>query len=247
VGVGGFVVSANQVHPAGSEYLIYCDESRHTSDSGDRFMVIGAVSCTASRKRDLVRRIHNLRAIHSTQGEFGWKRLSPNKRGFYWDLMTLFANEPDLQFRCIVVDKTSFKSEDVELGFYKIYYQMLVHWLSPKCAYRIYLDFQQNREQGRFHALRDILRRKLMGRAQILSLEPSDSSELELMQLTDLLIGAVGYASNERIGSETKVAFCDDLAAAVGRLSIASGTVPSELKFNVFRFTGRGSAEPDCR
>ena len=240
-------MTVHQVHPAGSEYLIYCDESRHTSDSGDRYMVIGAVSCPASRKRDLVRRVHNLRAIHSAQGEFGWKRLSPNKKQFYWDLMNLFVNETDLQFRCIVVDKTTFVSEDVELGFYKLYYQMLVHWLSPKCAYRIYLDFQQNREQGRFQALRDILRRKLLGRAQILSLEPSDSSELELMQLADLLIGAVGYGWNVRTGSDTKVAFCADLAAALGRPSLAVGTAPGEHKFNVFGFTGRARSDASCQ
>ena len=237
----------HQVHPEGSEYLIYCDESRHTSDSGDRFMVIGALSCPASRKRALVRRIHNLRAIHSAQGEFGWKRLSPNKKQFYWDLLGLFIGEADLQFRCIVVDKTSFVSEDPELGFYKLYYQMLVHWLSPSCSYRIYLDFQQNREQGRFQSLRDILRRKLLGRAQILSLEPADSSELELMQLADLLIGAVGYAWNARTGSDTKVAFCADLAAALERPSLASGTFPGEQKFNVFGFKGRGKSDVGCQ
>lgn len=235
----------HQLHSPGCEYLIYCDESRHTSDSGDRFMIIGAISCPTPKKRDLVRRIHNLRAIHATQGEFGWKRLSPNKATFYWDILGLFANEPDLQFRCIVVDKGSFKSEDVELGFYKLYYQMLFHWLSPTCTYRIYLDSQQNREQGRFHLLRDILRLKLSGRAEILSLEPSDSSELELMQLADLLIGAVGYAWNGRSGSETKVAFCESLAIALGRKSLAAATGPGELKFNVFRFGGRSSTATD--
>jgi hypothetical protein len=192
-------------------------------------MVIGAISCPVAEKRAIVRRIHNLRAIHAAQGEFGWKRLSPNKRGFYWDLLGLFANEPALQFRCIIVDK------------------MLVHWLSPKCSYRIYLDSQQNREQGRFHTLRDILRRKLSGRARILSLEPSDSSELELMQLTDLLIGAVGYSRNERSGSQTKVEFCGDLARAIGRKSLAAPTMPSELKFNVFWFGGHSGNGTDCR
>jgi len=243
-------VNAQQVHPAGADYLIYCDESRHTSDSGDRFMVIGAVSCPANRKRELVRRIHNLRAIHAAQGEFGWKRISPNRHDFYWDLLGLFVGEVDLQFRCIVIDKTAFVSEDVELGFYKLYYQMLVHWLSPGCAYRIYLDSQQNREQGRFSTLRDILRRKLSGRAMIKSLEPSDSSELELMQLADLLIGAVGYAWNGRAGSETKVRFCADLATALHRSSLASSTGPSETKFNVFSFKGSdhsGDAGAVCR
>ncbi|MGV8084397.1 MAG: DUF3800 domain-containing protein [Coriobacteriia bacterium] len=229
------------IHLPGCEYFIYCDESRHTSDPSDRYMVIGALSCPASRKRDLVRRIHNLRAVHATQGEFGWKRLSPNKRAFYRDLMDLFLQEEDLQFRCIVVNRATFVAEDMELGFYKLYYQMLVHWLSPECSYRLYLDFQQNREQGRFRTLRDILRRKLSGRAQIRSLEPVDSSELPLMQLADLLIGAVGYAANGRTTSDTKRAFCDDLAHALGRSELDAASPLSESKFNVFRFNGGAS------
>lgn len=230
-----------QVHAPGCEYYIYCDESRHTSDVGDHFMVIGAISCPERLKRAVVRRIHNLRAIHGAQGEFGWKRLSPNKRGFYWALIDLFATEPELQFRCIVVDRTQFVSDDPELGFYKLYYQMLIHWLSPGCTYRILLDQQQNREQGRFATLRDVLRRKLSGRARISFLEPADSTSLDLMQLTDLLIGAVGYERNGRSTSEVKVQFCQDLAAAIGVEAISQSTAPGEPKFNVFHFGSRSA------
>jgi hypothetical protein len=208
-------------------------------------MVIGALSCPVSRKREIVKRIHNLRAIHSTQGESGWKRLSPNKRGFYWALLDLFAREPDLQFRCVLVDKTKFVSDDPELGFYKLYYQMLVHWLSPGCTYRILLDQQQNKEQGRFSTLRDVLRRKLSAGALILSLEPADSSALEIMQLADLLVGAVGYERNGRTTSATKVEFCRDLASAIGVRAISQPTPPGEKKFNVFHFGSRGAGEAE--
>jgi len=225
-----------QNHEPGCLYQVYCDESRHTSDPSDHYMVIGAISCPASEKRALVRRIHSLRAIHAAQGEFGWKRLSPNKRAFYWSLLDLFAGEASLQFRCIVVDRTRFKADDLELGFYKLYYQMLVHWLSPECSYRIYLDYQQNRERDRFSILRDVLRCRLSEQAKIISLEPADSSELELMQLADLLIGAVGYERNGRSGSETKRRFCVDLAKELKRSALSQSTPLGESKFNVFQF-----------
>lgn len=220
----------------GQTYNVYCDESRHTSDASDRYMVIGAIACSRHRKRELVGEIHRLRRRHGAQGEFGWKRLSPNKREFYLGLLDLFLATPDLRFRCIVVDRTTFVSEDPELGFYKLYYQMLVHWLQPGCDYYLYLDWQQNREQNRFRDLRDILRRKLSGRAKILALEPSKSRELELLQLTDLLIGAVGYDWNGRSGSEMKAEFCRKLARAFGRGNLKFSTPPPEEKFNVFRF-----------
>lgn len=229
------------VHAPGCEYNVYCDESRHTSDPSDRYMVIGAVSIPREQKRAVVAQIHKLRAIHATQGEFGWKRLSPNKASFYWAVLDLFLGSPDLQFRCVVADRQALDDEtynagDQELGFYKLYYQMLVHWLSPQCKYSIYLDLQITREKGRFATLRDILRRRLTGRAQVVSLEPAESSELELMQLADLLIGAVGYAWNERDASPVKVDFVEAVAAGLGRRTLAVSTVPAESKFNVFSF-----------
>jgi hypothetical protein len=57
--------------------------------------------------------------------------------------------------------------------------------------------------------------------------------------LTDLLIGAVGYAWNDRRGSAIKEAFCADLAKAAGLHVLKTTTMLSEGKFNIFHFTGR--------
>lgn len=223
---------------------IYCDESRHTSNPEDPYMVIGALSCPRDRKVEITRKINLLRKQHAIWREFGWKTLSPNRCDFYRALLELFSSEPDLAFRCIVVDRgildhERFNQGDNELGFYKLYYQMLVYWLKPTCGYSIYLDWQQNKAQSRFDDLRDILRRKLTGKAKIECLEPVNSDNIPLIQLADLLIGAVGYAWNDRQGSATKVDFCRDLARSLGlpRLNVAT-TLKSE-KFNIFHFTGR--------
>jgi hypothetical protein len=170
---------------------IYCDESRHTSDPNDAFMVIGGISCPRDAKREIVHQIHLLKRRFATQGEFGWKRLSPNRKDFYWAVLGLFSQDSRLSFRCIVVDRTildhdKYNQGDQELGFYKLYYQMLIHWLKPKCKYHIYLDWQQNRTQHRFSTLRDILRRKLSGRAGIMCLEPVGSKHIPMIEMTDL-------------------------------------------------------------
>ena len=229
---------------------IYSDESRHTSGSDD-FMVIGAISCKRDEKRELVHKIHLLKKKHNAQGEFGWKRLSPNKKEFYFELIDLFL-ENDLEFRCIVVDKRliddkTFNDGDKELGFYKFYYMMLKDELRSDNIYHIYLDWQQNKQQHRFHNLKFFLAKKLSDRAKISCLEPVTSKNQPLIELADLFIGAVGYDYNKRKESEIKVAFCRKLANSLHQLNnnyfrygrLDTFTKKDEKKFNIFKWQPR--------
>ena len=226
---------------------IYSDESRHTS-GGDDFMVIGAISCKRDNKRDLVHKIHLLKKKYNAQGEFGWKRLSPNKQEFYFELIALFM-ENNLNFQCIVVDKrlvddTIYNDGDKELGFYKFYYLMLKEGIESEFIYHIYLDWQQNREQHRFHNMKFFLNKKLSGKAKIACLEPVTSSNQPLIELADLFIGAVGYQYNKRKESKVKVEFCTKLAHALHGLNsnyfrygkLDTFTKRSEKKFNIFKW-----------
>ncbi len=227
-----------------SVFNVYCDESRHTSDKSDRYAVIGALCCPRDIKREIIHDIHLLKKQYSTQGEFGWSRVSPNKLAFYLALIDYFLNSQDLSFRCIVIDRTTldhdrFNEGDKELGFYKLYYQLLVHWLEPQEAYYLYLDWQQNSDRSCFANLREMLKRKLSGRARIQCLEPVDSQEQPLTQLVDLLIGAVGYQWNKREASEAKIQFCQHLAEGLGKANLRFSTAKTEQKFNIFQWIGR--------
>ena len=226
-----------------TDFNIYCDESRHTSDPTQPFMVIGAVRCPRERKHELVGQIHRLQARHNSHGELGWKRVSPNKAAFYEELLALFANTPDLAFRCIVADRNKLNHEkfndgDAELGFYKLYYQMLVHWLEAGNTYHIYLDWQQNQVQHRFHDLAAVLTNKLRNLAAIACLEPVTSSKLPLLGLADVLIGAVGYAWNGLGSSTAKLRVVDLVAESAGLGTLARGTPRTSQKVNIFCFDG---------
>lgn len=226
---------------------IYCDESRHTS-GGDRYMVIGAIKCEREIKREIVHQIHTLKSKYNAQGEFGWKRVSPNKQDFYFELLELFLKN-ELSFRCIVVDKEQldhdlYNDGDKELGFYKFYYLMLKDTLEHDKEYHIYLDWQQNNDQHRFSSLKYFLQKKLQGKAKISCLEPVTSTNQPLIELADLLIGAVGYQYNDRNSSPIKVEFCNTLASKLNSLdnnnfkmgNLKTFTAKSEKKFNIFNW-----------
>lgn len=230
-----------------TDYNLYCDESRHTSDPSQHFIVIGALQCPREDKHRIVGRIHSLMALHNAHGELGWKRLSPNRHDFYFTLLDLFAEESGLRFRSIVVDKRQldhdrFNDGDSELGFYKLYYQMLVHWLNPGDNYYIYLDWQQNAGANRFDDLRAVLQHKLKGRANVACLEAVSSHSQPLIQFADLLIGAVGFKCNglDQLpnSSKTKSEFADYLCKLLQRDSLAQQTPLNEQKFNVFNWQG---------
>jgi hypothetical protein len=229
-----------------SKINIYCDESRHTSGEDD-FMVIGAICCPKDLKREMVYKINFLKEKYQTQGEFGWKRLSPNRRAFYLELIELFINSP-LNFKCIVVDKRELNHErynngDKELGFYKLYYQMLTGLLKSGHKYSVYVDWQVNQKEKRFSDLKFYLDKRKI-RATIGCLEPVSSETQPLIQLADLLMGAIGYQYNNRKESSIKVEFCGLLATKLHTLNpkyfrfgnLKTFTAQDEEKFNIFRW-----------
>ncbi|MGH8274078.1 MAG: DUF3800 domain-containing protein [Gammaproteobacteria bacterium] len=227
-----------------TDFNIYCDESRHTSDPSQPYLVIGAVQCPRDSKREIVGRMHHLQARYATQGELGWKRVSPNRLEFYEALLELFASDPVLRFRCLVanrndLDHATYNDGDSELGFYKLYYQMLMHWLQAGNRYHIYMDWQQNAVQSRFSDLSLILKRKLSGRASIACLEPVNSAKLPLVGLADILIGAVGYAWNGLEGSRAKLRICEKLRDVADMRTLATTTPLTAHKVNIFRFGGQ--------
>jgi hypothetical protein len=214
-------------------------------------MVIGAILCDREKKREYVHQIHLLKKKYNAQGEFGWKRISPNKQDFYFELINFFMKN-DIGFKCIVIDKSKIDNEtyndgDSELGFYKFYYQMLKDSLEANNEYYIYLDWQQNREQHRFSTLKFYLQRKLEGRAKIACLEPVTSTNQPLIELADLFMGAVGYQYNNRRESQVKTTFCTKLANVLHERepryfrygNLRTFTAKTEKRFNIFKWEPR--------
>lgn len=233
-------------------YNIFCDESRQdllacrqSVSEMNRYCCIGGLMLPLGSRGYIKRKIQELQEKYNLFGELKWGTVSNNKINFYLDLVDYFFSEPELAFRTIVIDaqrinNTAYNESDQELGYYKFYYQMLYHWLVPDGIYRIYTDQKTNGDKRRLRDLREILNNSYYSHSPIETVQSIDSKQSLILQMENILMGAVGYRFNfkengtslaknrvvEKIEQHLKHQICH--------------TDKNEQKFNVFVISLRG-------
>ncbi len=224
---------------------IYCDESCHLQNDREKVMVLGAVWCPLDKTRDIAVRIREIKQKHglSPHFEIKWVKVSPAKKNFYLDLIDYFFDNDDLHFRALIVsDKTllrhdAFPDQDHDKWYYKMYFDMLKAILRPRTCYRIYLDLKDTRGAQKVGKLHEILCNNMydFSREMIERLQLVHSSEIEQLQLADLLIGAIAYINRELQANSGKTAIIQRIQQRSG-YSLTKTTLLREEKINLFRW-----------
>ena len=125
--------------------------------------------------------------------ETKWSGLSKSAYPLYNDLIDYFF-ATDLQYRAIVIDKNQLNHEAFQQNhddfYYKMYFQLLSKKLNPECNYNIYLDIKDTRSAKKVNGLKKFLNANFIS---VRNLQNIRSHESELMQLTDIITGALSY------------------------------------------------------
>ncbi|MCK4342438.1 MAG: DUF3800 domain-containing protein [Phycisphaerae bacterium] len=229
------------------DFEVFCDEScqelfQTGPDQQRQFVLLGSLWIEASQRPRFKQQIADLREQHKVGGEAKWTRISSSRQDFYTALVQLFFAEKQMRFRCIALkademQAVPFHGGDVELMFYKFYYQLLHHWILDCNRYSFFLDTKTNRIPGRLRKLHEVLS-NANRLSEIVNMQALPSREVDLLQLTDVLLGAVGYALHRHAGSQAKAAVVQEIETALGHP--IRPTPKSEEKFNVFRFRPGG-------
>jgi hypothetical protein len=226
------------------EYNIYCDESCHLENDRQPVMLLGAVWCQKSYVKKVSAEIREIKSKHNARGELKWVKVSRARQLFYTELVDYFFKTPQLHFRCLVVDDKSKLDHDYfNLGshdtfYYKMYYSMLKTILSPENRYYIYIDIKDTRSQNKVNKLREVLCNNVYDftRQMIVNIQQIRSHESELLQLADLLIGAVSYKNRNLKENSAKVLIVKAIEKKIGQ-SLCLSTSLFKDKFNLFVFT----------
>lgn len=226
---------------------IYCDESNQQSlsskkPSQNRYFLIGGLWLPSEKRGLFKETIRSIAQTENTFGEAKWRAVCPSKLSFYLKLVDFFfEQEYDLQFRCIVIDTHKIDLEkyhdaDQELGYYKFCYQLIKNWIQDFNSYSIFVDYKTIRDPSRLIVLKDYLRKANL-LAQIKNLQALPSNEVVLMQLTDVLLGAVSAKFNQSTASKAKLAIIECIEQHLKHPIMA--TSKGVRKFNVFRISLR--------
>lgn len=227
---------------------IYGDESCHLERDGHDLMVLGAVAVPHERTREVADRIRDLKEAHGLARDFEikWTKVSPAKLDFYLALVDLFHDDPDLRFRGYVAHgKTQLRhadfAQDHDTWYHKTYYAMLLPLLQrPDAQFNIYIDIKDTRGGTKVRVLHDVISTKLRDRDHeiVRRIQIVRSDEVEVLQLADLLIGAVSYRNRGLATSEAKAAIIKRLER-VAHSRLDHSTPKAAQKVNLFQWQPR--------
>lgn len=232
-----------------AEYNVYCDESNHLESDGISTMVLGAVYAPIEKVKIANKRIREIKQKHGigSSAEAKWIKVSPNKIGFYLDIIDYFFDNDDLHFRTIVINKSELdhtKHKQTHDDFYyKMYFELLNKILDPQHKYNIYLDIKDTQGGQKAKKLRDVLCNNMydFDGDIVQNIQQVRSHEVEILQLTDLLIGAIQYLNRTDTSSEAKRKIVERIRARSG-YDLKKSTLLRESKTNLFYWRGQSNA-----
>ena len=215
-------------------FNLYCDESCHLENDGKPYMLLGYVNCAYPQVRLHTDHIKELKKQHRYAGEIKWTKVSHKQYGFYADLIDYFF-ATELSFRAVVVPKNRINNASFEQTYdtfyYKMYWQLLHHKMSMENNYNIYLDVKDTLSAKKVGILKEILR---IDYSAIRNLQNIRSHESMLMQLADVLMGAIAYLNNQPDGKvKAKTRLIEKISAHSSH-PLTHSTRKDLDKFNLF-------------
>ncbi|MCF1459309.1 MAG: DUF3800 domain-containing protein [Shewanella sp.] len=237
---------------------LYIDE---TCQNNHHYMVIGGISLPTNLCSHITSCFEELKSYNNIGGEVKWTKVSKSKLDAYKSFIDGYftlCDQHQICFHSIIIDQTQvkhgkFNQGDVETGFSKFIYQLLVSSIGRKYAskheFNVYLDYRTiDNQETRLSELKNVMNNGISLRFNehhkpYKRVEYRRSKKETLLQVADLLIGAIGFHKNGRHLIKESSAHKKDLANHIAkhiRVKVLGNNSPfNETKFNVWNINLR--------
>ena len=227
-----------------TEYNLYCDESCHLEHDDSDVMVLGALIIPKDKKQEITENILQIKA----RTEVKWTKASMPKIDLYKDLLNCFFLDDDMRFRVLVAKKTRLNHEAWSQShndwYYKMYFTMLNRLFDSTNTYNVYVDIKDTHSAQRTEKLEEVLANSHydFNHECIKKVQPIRSDEVQMMQITDVINGAVCRANRTTIpqpsGAKAEII---DYIRMKSKLRLTQSTTLGTRKFNIFVWEGRNA------
>jgi len=221
---------------------IYCDESCHLPSDHMKSMVLGALCCFKSKVEDHKAQINGIKEKHGIPRHFEmkWSKISPAQLNFYLDIINWFFDSPTLWFRGWIIPDKSILDHDSfaqthDDWYYKMYFYLLRNLIDKKYAFHIYLDIKDTRSRLKLTKLQEVLQNANydFDRNIVKKMQHVHSHQVDLLQVADILIGALSYKARGLEQSQAKLEVIELIKSRTG-MSLENNSLISDKKFNIY-------------
>ena len=193
---------------------LYCDESCHLEIKE-------------------IKRKHGI----SSRSEIKWRKVSNSKITFYEDLVNYFFDNEHLNFRVVIIDKNKLnhkKYNQTHDDFYYKQYFYLVRKFLFEDDVNVFIDIKDTNSILKVNKLKNILENWKQSPKHIKNIQQIRSHENSIMQLADLLIGAVAYKNRSFESSLARIRL-SNLISNRAKHELTTNTKYNAIKFNIFK------------
>jgi hypothetical protein len=230
------------------DFAFFCDEA---GISNDRYTVVGGLSMHRDNIPSVLKNMAVFRETFNMTKELKWTKITDAKLEPYKQLVEYFfaMNNVNLcQFHCVIFDSHAWRHRkyndgDPDVGLSKLYYQVMHHKFAKACAPHgsLYVRLDHRNSSTSLHDLRRMLnaaanRDHGVQGNPYKAVESADSKECDILQLNDVVLGAVCAARNgKHLLADTRVS-----KRAIASLVLEKsglGTYDTDSPRSVHRFT----------
>lgn len=222
------------------KYTIFCDESRYLENDKSKAMILGAVLCLSEEENHINNLIKGIKKKYhlNSNVELKWIKVSKSKIDMYKEIVDIIKNN-NIFIRVLLADKRNLNhklyNQTHDEWYYKMYYSLLTYFgVLFNTNYKVFIDIKDTHSNEKAKKLSTILGNTHSSSYQI---SPVKSNEKQLIQVIDLIIGAVGYKFQGTKTNEAKLELISYIEQELS-INLIEPTAFRTNKINIFVWDG---------